>query len=1387
MKTNFKRIGKRTISVILSMMMVFSSLFVGTVTTANAADANTPYMYLVGQLTGNNWDNSTKYKIETSYGESGKFYREVSVTAGSTYYFALHNGSTRYAPKTDGTDIKTTSDHYGDYSHTSYSWKYTASANATKVKICVDQNQDDPYWPYVWIEEVTSGGSGGDDGDGKYYILYGDEGQNNPANFSNYVEATVSGSTYTATFPVTTKGTYYLALSSSTSWKNIFWQGDSAVTATSTDSNNVVASKANYGVNQESVNATFYTCKMEIKTGYVKGITITVNGSTKKYTVTPEVIEVPDDAVTVYAMDGIRDLGESSVVIDVFDETEAGLIEDNSLYNQYYVAPGKTITIQTVVNLKSNGEETGYYVYGYNINGETYTATAVGYTTAGNPIYQTEYIVTGDEINNEKSGVLEITPVYFNKNAENKNDYAVVYVDASQLQQADKDGKGWGNMISAYSYYYEGTTTHHGEGGYPGQVMLKDSNGKYFTKIAKYYYNSNGEKTDIPVSGVTFNNYSEENKHEDIAYSGGNAYNYQTYDYNDFGYIAALGYDTIQFTMEYRNYSTSNQSDLGVSNEGNDVKTNHPNIINDFDDHGWYDFLDYDGNKTDILGNLLDGTKTEKIYIVSTGNQDTRYNTNVGQVGQWSTVWFVYDANGNYITQGVPSDFIPRYSYDAEGNIIKDEDGNNLIDPTVQSDAYRDILSNGYKQNPAMICYEEFMSASSSTSSGNTGSRLDGRWYYSLSTKANLPVNLLVQYQNNDQTDDTWTYATTDAPGTASIDNNVTINGKVSVTYTERNKDATLNAVAGTGYVFEGWCLVTDLGTDGLLGTSDDVLTPMNLSSANGTIKIDTEYNIVARFVQVDAGTLILSHEKYLGPDSVGGDGYYYISAIRYSDDSKTSEVQTYNKTESAITIPLGGSTDGVISITLTTTCKGMNKFLDWYELAGLEKYQKIGPEDDSAYNQTGTQSYSFDVKISDLYAIDHHTLLVQSLRYFSDIAPVSTEGKLIYNYIDRFENPKQYVKKIQLTSANYNETTQEYEITDKMIADNAPAIDDLTKDCKWEIASSQFAGTVVTLNGTHKDKTHTAIFVDEFYKGGASHTYKDIPTNTLVKVKKVESDGVVTYERVSEDDEDGEFITAKGDNFLYWEVIDNKTGREVAKCFYEQFVLKIVDDYTITAVYGTELENSVTISAPEFTREQSTDSEGNNVKDYLYADFIIAYMPENGELIRENPDKYETGLILEVDKDMKLSEDDIKLIKADREKIENSLWDVNYTLPESYIEEYKFTSDKDTIIGFAKSLEDGAKQGYKTDGNTSNNRLVYNFEVTDDSVYNNFNRATFYIKFNNTTAYQNYVMKAYYYVHELDANGNIVNTTLSEPIYFNFYLIGTSDQIVVERPSTTE
>lgn len=994
--------------------------------------------------------------------------------------------------------------------------------------------------------------------------------------------------------------------------------------------------------------------------------------------------------VKVYATDGINSLGDTTV-----DGYTADSSNTNTDYNLYSITPGEVITIST--QLTENAAKANYYVYAFVINGETVSANNMG---SGK--YTASYTVGSED--------LEITPIYFNQTIKDNGDYITFYADAEEVLEK------WGNTVACYAYYYDGTIVDSKPGAfedaaYPGQPMLKNSQGQFFTVVPRYYYEYSASEGTItkkikegteyyPITGVTLNNYYA-NGCIHANFLTDDQKNYlQSFDYNDFKYIAdkkdADGnplYDTIWFDNKYRTYSESNKTYVGTLAVGNTKST----LISDIEGrNGWDDF--YDGvdentaNKVGLLGDRDIDTNLAPLYVVSVGN------VNDSSLGEWSVNWYVFDSTGKLLVIAHPSAFIDETS--SAYKLISGADG-----------------TTDYSKNPVKITFE------------TADTRNDGRWYYANSKKVD-PYNIEVfaQYknENGDYLDCTNKNSDTTLPFVCDTYGfSVSIDGQAVKTYTEINHTAELKVnTLPDGWIFDGW---------GYIRTSDGVYVPFSSTDSLQTITLSGAGKFVARFSPVPKGSVALSHTMYDGPNASKGDGVRYIKAVLTDADGNTN---VYDFTTGTIQIP-DVTKDCKITVYLKTVCTGINEFQTWYELVDGE-YQIIGGEE-SDQGKTGTVEYYWDITGADLFVGDK--LTYSTLNFYSDIASKTANAVLTYKYFDRFNTEKSYVVTVTLTP---DEIADSFKPSNDTIYANAPAITDIYKNCIWKLTDStrvSYAGSNATIKAVHVDTTYTVTINDEKAKN-PKDVITDIALNSYLK-------------------KNDQFITAADSaSFKYWKVVrTDDLDREVAKCFSPTFNLVIADNYTITAVYDGKASSSVTIGDANYTREQYTDASGKPV-DRLYADFIVAYMNQSHTKITDNPGKYHTGIIIEVDAKAKIT------VGEDGK-------------PSNY-KEVEFTSvnieDCATGTGTGADIKaDGYANVVTIDdgGGNSHKRIIYKHEI-DNTKYNNFNRLDYFVSFKNTPSNRLFVMKATYYVYYTGDNGEIVYEE-SLPVYFNLYDIGTS------------
>lgn len=986
---------------------------------------------------------------------------------------------------------------------------------------------------------------------------------------------------------------------------------------------------------------------------------------------------------TVYAKDCTFDINDggklgvrygTTTVIDsdTSKEFDVSSFDNSHGYKTYFVQKGSYVTIRSTISSNYYKDGNGYYVAGFVVNGETVLITNESKDKDGNGIFDGYCVLDGVFV--DKNSIVEITPVYFNRTIEANGDYVYFTVDSKEVPDT------WGNTTSAYSYYYKaGTNAYEMDGVWPGQPLLKTKTGTYWTKVSKYYYDTNSEKVKkddgsyYAMSGVAFSNYCKDYVHSLRGYV-----DCQTYDYNAPTVAIAQGYDTISFSTKYRNKTYN-------------LKVNKNSFSPDYYQNGWDVFLNFNGDKkTDVLGNEVTDETKQPMYIVSTGDNST-------SIGQWSTEWFVYskNSNGTYtlVTSGAPSTF---------------------IDPSTTQ--YKAMNNDQYKGRTTYITYEMM------NNKDDTANRIDGRWYYQKSSE--LEVSVYLQSQYYDESTNEYVFDNTCKSGTATIDGVAPDEkGISSKTFKGLGNQATIVATPKDGYVFAGWCWVD---TKGGSDPSKYEYTELTLiTEPTSTILVNSSLFLVARFKPVAHGSLVLTHSAKPG----SGLGYYSITAqIKDKDNNNVGD-------------PLKGSSvaienisaDQKVEVTLTTRMAGINVFENWYGIENGE-YYVIGPDEAPTPNEKKEVSYTFTLDAADLF--DGDNLLVSTLNYYSNITTVTAEAVLNYQYQDRNNSTKTYTTTVMLTPEyiEKNDYSLNNEDGNAIILDNAPAVEDLHKNVFWKIADQTvtYSGTTVTLKAEYKVHTYSLTVED----GDFTQTIANIEYNSLV-------DG----DKKTDDNPYGFRVKAKGENFSYW-IVTNSDGVEVGRTYSEYYNLRIVDDCKITAVYNATEQDFVSINDPTYTREQYT--ENGKQFDYLYADFILSYASSDGSIIRDNPERYQTGIVLEFDKNIKVSDADV---------VGGT---VNY-------DSMTFDTSEEKIKYAIDNIQHGKCVTYAPDG-SEKTRAIYNYKI-DSSLYNNMNRTDYYLKFSNNYNFRHYVMKAYFYV--VDTNTN--ETMISSPVYFNLYEIGNS------------
>ena len=1066
-----------------------------------------------------------------------------------------------------------------------------------------------------------------------------------------------------------------------------------------------------------------------LNNGYEEEMYVIYNANTQTVTLTDS-FDTGDKA-TLYVKTGTSGKDATGEYASNSEAPKLMATSSDTTYKKYSVEYDTSVNIQTTMSDKYL--KARYYVAGYSVNGRSYPASAVD---ASKGIYQTNITITEDIA--EKgivNGIVEVTPIYYNKTIEDDDNYITFYVDA------DKATKDWGSTISVDAYSYRNGDKGQGElhafGTYPGQPMVKD--GQYYViKVPRYYYEikSDGklvidEKS--PISGVTLNNYYNDAVH---SYLAPIARNMQTYDFSDFVALAnKKDVKTIMFQSKFYNATgDANRNTSVVFSTAGEIFTLNPKTsISNIGDaatinvNPYEDFTDYYGRATDAIGNLLNDAQkadTDNLYIISTGsynNQSPAYSTK----GQWVTIWNVYDHNGNLITYGTPADFLNE-----------------------NTSQYKKIANNeNYKGKPVKISYEKGLLYDDGTS------RTDGRWYYS-ALGQEFTSDVAIEYKGDDGTyidDKNTNTANTGFIGETS-GATATINDVTTASFSSVTDTAHLNIKVANGWRFDGWYINGNKIGDNYTDISTDIL-------------MSNSYNIVARVSQIPTGTLELNHTAYTGTDPAAhtGTGFYYISAVVKKADN--SQIK-FDETQGVISIDKFAETDE-LTITLKAKCHGDNTVYALYE-GEPGGYAEIGPEDKDLRGESEFE-YTFTVPAGSLFKKDE--LAVNALNYYTDIVKVGGTCDITYKYYDRFNvegegNRVSYVvKNVELST---EEITDGYIPTNETITKYAPRIDTMYVDTKWNLADSskvELGKSQATVIATQTDKT-----CDVYYPNKDGEYYTD------TKNKKT-----VAYNTLFKDD-NGNFILSapekdeSGKLFTYWDVYKadkngGNTGELVTKCYERNFGLRIMADYYIEPVYdGIAPTLTANINAPVLNREIYGDSA--NPKDKLYVDLLTAFTSSDIPTFKENTTKLsvECGVFVVRNNTKTLSEIDRNTLV--QEALDKNKVDTTSEILKSY---KRISNTEELVVNKLEALavDSNVKDKSNTFDTFDNEQYRITKFIFDNDTLTNKNRIDEVLKYTNNTANQNYIFSAYAFVVIKNYDGTVKEMKISDPQYFNLCYVG--------------
>jgi hypothetical protein len=782
------------------------------------------------------------------------------------------------------------------------------------------------------------------------------------------------------------------------------------------------------------------------------------------YSCEPTFDVAPADTVEITAKDGTIRAGYTDTVdkktTAVLGDTELSITTpDNEIINaspSYLidgenravtakrVPYGSTVTVKTTINPDATfagHSGSDYYVKGFSINGFT---GGVLTQQAGNShtsdVY--EYTFTVKEDVYADVSTIEITPIYFLKN---DSDCVTFYVENFMDAKAK-----WGDTIACYAYY----SSDHALGDYPGQPMV-NAEGSIYMQIPKHI----GTDASNVVKGITLNNYVWDFVHVSGDDKARESKNCQTYDYDDFKYLANMSKvnssdsaDDIKNIVYRFKYHTYNNTSAEAGNVPNDTLTGTK-----VDDTKYEVFVDYYDKPTDIFGTIIKGNdaitvdtvkaQPEYLTIVSDGYVNY-YKDTANYLGQYATKWYIYNEADQKVAALPPSALLyglTKSSAQLENLVTQDTAPADFMS---DSGASADLISGywasfkslytKYAGKYAIINYESSIHSSGRDGAiKQPGERCDGRWYYSVD-KAKITGDIKIEYADTLDSFTTMTGVKTDTfiEGTATGKNTAAEayftspadqSTAVKPTHVETTSDNsenfkfTVGATSSTtsGYTFVGWYRLID-------DTYKAVNDPSELNKTTGQVARNANVVLVARYIKTPGGTMTFHHSLYNGTNAGGGKAATEIQVVVKSSDG-SKEYYNSGRIDSTASIDqktiseiVADQRDAKITVTLYTTTKNLYNFNGYYSAENTT--------DITAFKPTSTPVVSGDRKnglvtkleytfsFNEYYNNHKDTLIGDNAgtvyyNFYSDITSIKVPYKVQFSYKDRMGAQKYYNK----------------------------------------------------------------------------------------------------------------------------------------------------------------------------------------------------------------------------------------------------------------------------------------------------------------------------------------------------------------------------------------
>lgn len=848
---------------------------------------------------------------------------------------------------------------------------------------------------------------------------------------------------------------------------------------------------------------------------YIGDIKIIYDPTAKTYTVKATKDSASDTTVNIVGKDGtIRGgyygkttsaLGDTTLKVTLPDSTTTITAIDSCEFDgkppqgvtAKKVPYGSKVTVTTTIKPDATfagHKGSDYYVKGFSINGFTGgVLTQQDGNAHTSDVYEYTFTVNKDVYADVST--IEITPIYFLKD---DSDCVTFYVENFMDAKAK-----WGDTIACYAYYSDGDTSGNALGGYPGQPMV-NAEGSIYMQIPKHI----GDDASNVVKGITLNNYVWDFVHVSGGDKTRESKNCQTYDYDDFKYLANMSkVNSSDSAADIKNivyrfkYHTYNNTSAEAGNVPKDTLTGTK-----VDDTKYEVFVDYYDKPTDIFGTIIKGNdavtvdtvkaQPEYLTIVSDGYVNY-YKDTANYLGQYATKWYIYNKAGQQVAALPPSALLyglTKSSTQLENLVTQDTAPADFMS---DSGASTDVISGywasfkslytKYAGKYAIINYESSIHSSGRDGAiKQPGERCDGRWYYSVD-KAKITGDIKIEYADTLDSFTTMTGVKTDTfiDGTATGTNTsaeayftspADQSTAVKPTHVETTSDNsenfkfTVGATSSTtsGYTFVGWYRLID-------DTYKAVNDPSELNKTTGQVARNANVVLVARYIKTPGGSMTFHHSLYNGTNAGGGKAATEIQVVVKSSDG-SKEYYNSGRIDSTASIDqktiseiVADQRDAKITVTLYTTTKNLYNLNGYYSAENTTDITAFNPTTGFTTNVIGdrteglvtTSEYTFS--FNDYYNNHNDTLIGDNAgtvyyNFYSDITSIKVPYKVQFSYTDRMGNQKYYnkagyVDPENTSSYTFVENGKDVKVTleNSFILSLAPYESNFTKDLTWD------------------------------------------------------------------------------------------------------------------------------------------------------------------------------------------------------------------------------------------------------------------------------------------------------------------------------------------------